>query len=268
MIYPQVLDALPRFNRPLEGAIHHPYQDIIGLVTVGIGCLIEPVGLALPIPWVGDPSPSDIRREWVQVNSLPPARHFNQYAAASHLRLTDDGIDQLLETRAHDFEAELRKGFPGWDDFPADAQLGIFGMAWACGPGFWRKFTNFQGFALKGDWLNALRCAKIREQGNPGVVPRNAQVALCLANAAEIAVPGMTTPALYWPGHVAEAVPPDTDPRAIPLSVHAARRAELAMARFNVEQYGLTGHGHDHDDTMQSLEEDIPTSVHNTKPVA
>lgn len=269
MIYPSVLDALVPFNTPLEGKILWPYQDILGLVTVGIGCLIEPVGLSLSLPWVGDPTAVDIRREWQKVDALPKAMHFNRYRDACTLRLSDDGVKQLLETRAHDFEVYLRKGFPGWDDFPADAQLGILGIAWACGPAFWKKFTNFQLAANRRDWSTALRCAKIRTEGNPGVVPRNAQVALCLANAAEIDSPdGYGTPALYWPGHVAPEVPPDVDPRAIPLSVHAARAAELARQRFNVEEYGLTGHGHDFDPSRSDLHDELPTRTDLKKPIA
>ena len=73
--------------------------------------------------------------------------------------------------------------FPGWRDFPADAQLGICSMAWACGPGFPAIFKNFAGFANKNDWVNAAKCAKIREAGNPGIKPRNEKNQKCFANA-------------------------------------------------------------------------------------
>jgi len=250
MTYPSVLSTLLRFNKPLEGEVLWPYQDILGLVTVGIGCLIENTtgdraALALSVPWVGGPTPRTIREEFAKVDAYPKALHFNRYRDACSLRLTEDGVSDLLQNRAEQFERVLKAGFPGWDDWPADAQLGVLGIAWACGPGFWHTFTNFQRAANARNWLTAMRCAGIRSAGNPGVVPRNAQVALCFANAAEIDGPdGYGTPALFWPGHVAPAVPEDIDPRAVPLSVHAARAAELALSRFNVEQYGLTGHGH------------------------
>jgi len=249
--YQSVLDNLLRFNKPLEGEVLWPYQDILGLVTVGIGCLIEnQVGdraaLALSVPWVGGPTPRTVREEFAKVDALPKAMHFNRYRDACSLRLTEDGVLDLLQTRAEQFEAELLRGFPGWEDWPADAQMGVLGMSWACGPGFWRKFVNFHDYANARRWDMAAKCAGIRTDGNPGVVPRNAQVALCFANAAEIDSPdGYGTPALFWPGHVAPAVAPDTDPRAVPMSIHAARAAELATQRFNIEQYGLTGHRHD-----------------------
>jgi len=244
--YPSVLGALLQFNRPLEGCVYWPYQDILGLETVGVGCLIEPHNLALALPWVGDPTAQTIMLELDKVNAYPKGLHFNRYRDACSLRLDDAGVVQLLETRAELFERELLRGFPGFADWPADAQMAALAMSWAMGAGFWRKFTNFTGFANKRDWHNAAKCAAIRADGNPGIVPRNSQIALCLANAAEIDSPdGYGTPALFWPGHVAPAVPEDADPRAVPLSVHAARAAELALSRFNVEQYGLTGHAHD-----------------------
>jgi GH24 family phage-related lysozyme (muramidase) len=253
-MYPSVLTAMPRLNKPLEGFVLWPYQDILGLVTIGVGCLIESqnsadrAALALPLPWVGGPTAQTIRQEFAKVDAYPKAMHFNQYRNACSLRLTEEGVDELLELRAHQFEATLIKGFPGWNDWPADAQLGVLAIAWACGPGFWVQFKNFREYANKRDWTNAARCAAIRTAGNPGVVPRNAQVALCLANSAEIDSPdGYGTPALYWPGHVASAVPPDTDPRAIPLSVQAAAAADAAMARWDIAHTGLTGHAHELD---------------------
>lgn len=249
--YASVLQSLLRFNKPLEGEVLWPYQDILGLVTVGIGCLIENqtgdrAALALSVPWIGSPTPRTIREEFAKVDAYPKAMHFNRYRDACSLRLTEDGVLDLLETRAEQFESVLLAGFPGWEDWPADAQLGVLGMSWACGPGFWRTFKSFTAFANKRDWTNAAKCAGIRTAGNPGIVPRNAQVALCFANAAEIDSPdGYGTPALYWPGHVAPAVAQDTDPRELPLSVIAARAAEDALQRFDIDQCGLTGHCHE-----------------------
>jgi|SRR6478609_1545868 len=236
-MFKDVSDSLLKFNAPLEGVVAWPYQDILGLVTVGIGCLIEPVGLALPLHWDGSPDAATIRQEWTRVNSLKPAMHFNQYKSASSLRLTDSGVQDLLAHRALDFEATLRKWFPDWDNWPADAQMAALGMSWACGPAFPRTFTNFAHYANVRDWANAAKCAKIREQGNPGIVPRNKQIALCLANAAAIDSPdGYATPALYWPGPVLDAPNPTGE---------QAEEAAAALAAFSIEDCGLTGHCHE-----------------------
>ncbi len=71
---------------------------------------------------------------------------------------------------------------------------------------------------------------------NPGVVPRNAQIKACLANAAAIDSPdGYATPALYWPGHVEDA-------RAVTLPPAAEAAAQLAG--FDINECGLTGSCH------------------------
>lgn len=241
MIRDAVVEVFPRFTAPLEGCVLWPYQDILGLVTIGYGCLIEPELLAAAVKgWVGSPSPADIVAEWNKVNARPKALHFNRYKDACSLRLTQEGVDALLQERMHLFEATLKHYFPDWDNFPADAQLAIMAMAWACGAGFPKTFTNFAAFVLKRDWVNAAKCAKIREQGNPGVHPRNLQVQLCLANAAAIDDGDYGTPALYWPNPVRDAIAPASDPSLIPLHVQAAE----AMASFNVYDLGLTGHRH------------------------
>jgi GH24 family phage-related lysozyme (muramidase) len=218
-----------------------PYQDVLGLVTIGYGCLIEPEALAAAVAgWVGSPSPGAVAAEWNKVNAFPKALHFNRYKDACSLRLTQDGVDALLQQRMQLFEGTLRHYFPAWDSFPADAQLAIMAMSWACGAGFPRTFTTFAAFVLKRDWANAAKCAKIREEGNPGIHPRNLQVQLCLANAAAIDDGDQGTPALYWPGPVRDAIAPDSNPANIPLHVLAAE----AMGKFDVYEHGLTGHGH------------------------
>jgi GH24 family phage-related lysozyme (muramidase) len=167
-----VVEIFPKFTAPLEGCVLWPYQDVLGLVTIGYGCLIEPEALAAAVQgWVGSPSLAAIATEWNKVNALPKALHFNRYKDSCSLRLTQDGVDVLLQQRVQLFEGTLRHYFPAWDSFPADAQLAIMAMAWACGAGFPKTFTNFAGFVLKRDWANAARCAKISEQGNPGRSP-------------------------------------------------------------------------------------------------
>lgn len=235
-----VIEIFPTFTRPLEGEVLWPYQDVLGLVTVGYGCLIEPVSLALPLKWEGDLSPGQVRAEWAKVNALPKAMHFARYKAASTLRLTEQSADELLDHRMLDFEVTLQKYFPAWDDFPADAQLAAMAMAWACGAGFPKTFTNFTRFANMRDWSGAAKCAAIRTDGNPGIVPRNAQVQLCLANAAAIDDGNFGTPALYWPGPVKGAEMPSTDPTDVPLHVVA----QMALAKFSIDACGLTGHAH------------------------
>lgn len=232
-MHQSVIDALVPFNTPLEGCVAWPYQDILGLVTVGIGCLIEPVENALPLAWEGKPDAATIRAEWAKVNARPKALHFNRYRDASTLRLSQIGIANLVAQRARLFEKVLLQHFPAWHDWAADAQLAVMAMSWACGPAFPKTFKNFTRYAIDRDWVNAAKCAAIKTDGNPGIVPRNAQVQLCLANAAAIDSPaGYATPALYWPGPVLDEVRPLVD---------VARRS---LDEFSIENCGLTGHCH------------------------
>jgi hypothetical protein len=246
MIHQSVIDIFPAFTKPLEWDVLWPYQDIKGLVTVGYGCLIEPISSAYPIPWLGDPTDKDIKTEWDKVNAYPAARHYKQYERACSLRIDEETSVALLELRLHDFADWLmRKHFPDWDNWPADAQLAFLAQAWACGPDFPREFSNMKAFALKRDWAGVAKCQKIRTDGNAGIIPRNAHIQLCLANALELDGPdGYATPALYWPGHVAPAVAPDTLPAYKPLSVTLWEAAQRATSRFNVHDDGLTGHAH------------------------
>ena len=232
-MYADVLTAFPVVTKPLEGCVLWPYQDILGLITVGYGCLIDPVEMALGIHWDGAPSSAQVIAQWhdLKAQTRLAKLHFKYAEAVTKLRLTQAGADSLLESRAALFETELRKWFHNWDIMPADAQLAIMLIAWACGPAFAKTFTTFAKFVNQRDWLNAAKCATINAKGNPGIVPRNAQIQLCLANAAAIDnADGMPTPALYWPGHVLDA--------HAPLSGGAAD----ALASFSIDECGQTGH--------------------------
>src|SRR5207244_2818316 len=55
-----IRDGFLAFSRPLEGRVPWMYLDIKGLVKTGVGNLIDPVGLALKLPFVhkADGSPA------------------------------------------------------------------------------------------------------------------------------------------------------------------------------------------------------------------
>ena len=61
------------FNRSLEGWISWMYLDVLGLVTTGMGNLIDPMSTALGLPWVDETgtqgSQNDIAAEWRAVKS-------------------------------------------------------------------------------------------------------------------------------------------------------------------------------------------------------
>ncbi|HET9955342.1 MAG TPA: hypothetical protein VFQ61_12595 [Polyangiaceae bacterium] len=226
-------------SKKFEGRVPGMYCDILGLITCAQGNLIDPIGAAEKLSWVlADGSPASIaqvRADWhtLKNDSARFAKlHFKNALAATKCRLTEETMDRLVMAKLLENEAFLRKTFTKWDELPADAQLGIFSMAWACGPGFTAKFPNFTRLALAGDWVGTVTKdatggypAKIREAGNPGVVPRNAANRLCFANAAAVLEQGLDVTELHWP----DAVPP---PRAVAVAQDAKTASDVALDHF------------------------------------
>lgn len=237
MLEQAVIDAWHRFSEPLEGRIHHMYLDVLGLVTCGVGLLIDPIALALPLPWKhpdGRPATqAEIRDAWNRLK----ARQDLASQRASHalevtgLVLSDADIDALVAKKLSD-DAEYIKShhFPAFEEFPADAQLAIMSMAWALGAGFPAKFPLFTEAVLGGDWARAQANATIREEGNPGVIARNRANRICFANAEIARRCGMPRDLLGWPSVLQPSTPPKAEEAA---PVAAIRSAALEEARLH-----------------------------------
>lgn len=127
-------------------------------------------------------------------------------------------MDELVARKRGEFYAYLKQHhFPTLEEYPADAQLGILSMAWACGPGFPRTFKNFTRSVLNGDWAGAAASCKIREAGNPGVVPRNKANRTCFGNAAIVIQGNLDRERLHWPGVLSPGnVEPTPTPATMP----------------------------------------------------
>ena len=225
-MHQSVLDRFVGFSVKFEGSVSSLYLDIKGLATVGVGCLCDPVSLALLLPWLmpdGSPaSHEEIEKQWNVVKTQGnPRLHWKYSAGLSTMRLTDAGVLQVADDRLKANEVILRRYFPHWDDLPADAQLCCCSMAWAVGAGFPAIFTNFTRLLNAGDYAGAIQACGIKTEGNPGIIPRNAANRLCLANAARSVKMGYPKEQLFWPGVPAEAEGAD-------LSLKA--QAELALA--------------------------------------
>jgi hypothetical protein len=203
------------FSERHEGRTRHPYADVRGLVTVSVGCLIHPVELALPLPWmIGDrgATETEIRRDWAAVAAVGRNnRVASSQAALSQIRLTDEGVDALLWRRLDANAQWLAKNlFPAFPTWPADAQLGVLSTAWAIGCDF--RATKPPRPALIAaltarDWVAAKVHAKLREENNPGVVGRNRDQERCFDNAATVDQHQLDPSILHWPATV---IPPVT----------------------------------------------------------
>jgi hypothetical protein len=134
-MHPPVLEALYRVLSHFEGVHQSMYCDSLGLVTVGIGLKIDPFADALELGlgnWSrrggGAVTRADLEQEWNYVkrpNTQPAGWH-------PQLVLGQAAIRRLLESRARENEGMLRRVFPRFDGYPADAQLGMLCHTWVC----------------------------------------------------------------------------------------------------------------------------------------
>lgn len=187
LIWPSVRAAFVPFSARYEGVVPHLYQDCIGLVTIAIGCLVDPLPLALALPLVradGTPASRDeIAAEWRLIKSHTELAHKGAGAARklATLRLTDEGVAQVVGARLDATVAALARRFPELPTWPADAELGTLSLAWACGAGF--RYPKLDAALRRQDWTTAADESAIRD--NP---PRTAaQRALYLAAAESVA---------------------------------------------------------------------------------
>lgn len=218
-MHASVRAAWHQFSEPFEGRVPHMYCDVLGLVTCGVGNLIDPIEAALVLPWRRADgtlaSAAEVRMEWNNVKSQKEylrKRHYKFAGQLTGLRLSDEDIDALVQRKLQSNDLVLARAFPGWDGWPADAQLGASSMAWAMGPGFPSTFKNFTRYANGGDWIAASVACKIatvakrkradgtiEEIPNPGTIPRNQANALCFRNAATVIEHALARDVLWWP---------------------------------------------------------------------
>lgn len=217
-----VRQAFYAFNAPMEGEVPYFYQDVKGLVSIGVGLLCDPIQLAMNLPMVhpdGRPAARDeIAAEWLRIKALgsgdhtsgnPAARLGHLYARPhTRLRLTREGLEQSLMGKLNQMDAYLRNRFPEFEEWPADAQLGTLSMAWACGPAF--RFPKLEAALRRRDFRTAaVECFMAEEKTISGLRPRNRANRILFNNAA--VVQQMFDPAqLYYPTDL-DAPPVDKD---------------------------------------------------------
>jgi hypothetical protein len=217
-MYPVVQSGFPAFSAKFEGRIAFMYLDVLGLVTVGVGNLVDPVLAAQALPFrfknqpgiatPGAAATSDqIAAEWQTLKNDPSlkTRGYKACEAITQLELSDDAIDSLISDRLTKNESFLKRQawFQDFDTWPADAQLGLLSMAWAMGPAGPGNFPSFRAACQRLDFNTAAAQCKMNEAGNPGVVPRNqanftlfSNAAIVVANAGQA---GLQCANLYYP---------------------------------------------------------------------
>lgn len=197
------------FSTPLEGRCLFMYADAKGLVTTGVGNLIDPVQYALQLPWKRPDGSPATRDEVVAAYAAVKARDDwklrggGVYAQLTTLRLTDEDVDALVARKLAQNEVHLRGRFVEYDDWCADAQLFVHSMAWACGAGF--RFPVLETYLRTKQWEDAIgECTIHPEMGT--IVERNRRNRQLLKNAARVQAFGLNPEQLYWPGDLADVV--------------------------------------------------------------
>jgi hypothetical protein len=217
-MYDSVRAGFLDFITPFEGRVKYMYLDSLGLVTVGVGNLIDSADpqastpeQALALPFVrhvngdpdidGDPATAEeITGDWWRLKTRPELAKTGHLGAKplTTVHLTGADIDTLVARRLQSYEDELRKTpeFADLDDWPADAQLGLLSMAWAMGGGFASggRWPDFRGAVAARDWTAAAGDSHI---GN-GAPARNAADAQLFSNARRVVDEGLDLSVLLF----------------------------------------------------------------------
>ncbi|MFE4703068.1 peptidoglycan-binding protein [Streptomyces sp. NPDC056738] len=257
-MHQSVWDAFLPFSAPLEGRVQFMYLDVKSLVSTGVGNLLDaddpehfgsnlkPLPDIFTLDWydkdtLEPASRSDILQEYRTVKFSNTAHAtINAKEAITRLRISNATIDDLVRSKLSQFEPYLlgRTDFEDLEEWPADAQLGLFSMAWALGPAF--AFPKFQAAARQQDWLTMARESKITETGNPGVIPRNVRNGLLFTLASWNAdpPPGDLTQLVYNAG-----VALDANMRSgnFPVPLNLTVGLQTALETLGFDPHGLDG---------------------------
>ncbi len=233
-----VREAFYDFSEPYEGAVNSFYQDVKGLVSIGVGILADPIQLALGLPMVKpDGSPAgrdDIAAEWMAVKALGSGTKEQGNQAAIHgwryarphtrLRMTEQGLRDSLLGKLHLHDLALAKHFPEWDTFSADAQLALHSWAWGVGtaspyPKMFAALRRKDFRAAAAEIMIKYQRADGKMEEISGLKPRNRANRALLLNAAYVQDFGLDPNRLWWPRQLeTDPLGPEdeTEPRETP----------------------------------------------------
>jgi hypothetical protein len=196
----QVLENFMAWTTMFEGYTPFLYADKKGLVTTGIGNLVDPKPLAQALPFKHSDgsaaSADEIGAAWDIVKQAWPGTQSFDSQKLTTIRLDKADIEQLVKSKLLVNDRYLTTNYPGFADWPADAQLALHSMAWAMGPAF--NFPSLKSALASKDFATAATQCHINETGNPGVIPRNQADVLLFQNAAQVAAGKGNPETLYY----------------------------------------------------------------------
>jgi hypothetical protein len=237
-----VQDVFFDFSAQHEGFTPFMYCDTLNLVTTGIGNLIDAgvrnafdisdraMAPAMSLPWkfkgpgwtsknpvaADTASQADIKEAWIrtklQEQNVPgfSQRGGFAYAGLTPLTLDLQGLKTLFNKTLTSFDSTLNSRYPGYESWPADAQLAILSMSWAMGPAF--NFPAFKAAVTNLDFRKAAELSFFKGGGGTleNRTGRNRENVLMFTNAADSLKGGVDPDRLFFPGS------PATSPGVLP----------------------------------------------------
>ena len=206
------LAAFPSATAKMEGRLTWMYADNRGLVTTGMGNLIDPIVHAHGLPWkrggaaVGQ---DEISAAWQAVKDFPNPNKVHgghsDFKNLTDLRLDEADVDALCAKKVQEFWATLQKGFPKSGTWPADAQLALMFMAWGLGPAFGHGYPGFSKFvnAEPPDFKGSIEQATWKNIN----ADRKKNIATLLENAQGVVDGGGDPDTLVWAGSGSSPTP-------------------------------------------------------------
>jgi len=188
--------------------------DQKGLVTTGIGNLIDPYTEGGSLPWRhGQNGPlasqDEIYTMWHKVKAAQDKKNLgggNSYwQNLTDLRLNDDDIASLSNGKLQANEEVLKQSFPAWESWPADAQMGTLSMAWAMGPNFAHGYPAFTK-AVNAPVPDFVEAAKQSYMHGVGIDKRNESNHQLFINAANAMKNKLPAESLGWPNAIPDVV--------------------------------------------------------------
>jgi GH24 family phage-related lysozyme (muramidase) len=210
-----VVSSFVPWSKPLEGYTDFPYTDAHGLVTIGMGNMIDapaagqtlgktcgsgtqiPCGSPVPtararsLPWTG----GSLDEGWAKLKSSWPKVQSVACRGLTSLRLDQTSIEKLISDQLRENEQTIVSGLRNFGQAPADAQLAAHSMAWAMGPGFASSWTGFRDAFNRGDYAGAAAQSHMR---GVGIDMRNLANKLLLLNASAARAAGIDPDKILW----------------------------------------------------------------------
>lgn len=184
------------YLRSHEGSRSFFYCDIVGLVTVGVGCMIPTAAAAAALSMVNrlgeQASSAELGLEWGTIKAVgqpatavsdPSTAHTAEYYKQfCSLTMPDEEIQRLLLGKLDQFAGSLISRFPAFDTFPSKACVGLADMIYSLGPsGLYRGFPTFCAAVDRKDWKT---CA-VESHRQKVSASRNADLKALFENAAQ-----------------------------------------------------------------------------------